>query len=271
MPGLASVFRDEDLLFLVQVLMPGTGDQQRMIRVLREDEEILEGMLADEKVIRRLLEDPLSVLRVSPALFFAILLARVKADLERQPFTFERSKGFTMPLFDAPQILQLLENRELRAYLTEMLVSFVRINTFSTAVRVRQGLWRRVRFNDFDIDSLVNYGSAIDDAQRFPVYKRIADICLFTLGIFSPPGREQNLPYPFPQARSPLSSRRSRDDYIAQGTSFYALASRHREAQARKLSEVLSTLAEKFTLAAKPLSVMSMRYLEPFKENVFLQ
>ncbi len=253
MAGLASVFRDEDLSFLVKVLMPGSGDPQRMIRVLREDEEILEGMLADEKVIRRLLEDPLSVLRVSPALFFAILLARVKADLEQQPFTLERSRGITMPLFDATQILQLLGNRELRAYLTEMLVSFVRINTFSTAVRVRQGLWRRIRFSDFDIDSLVRYGSAIDDAQRFPVYKRIADICLFTLGIFSPP------------------TRRSRDDYIAQGTSFYALASRHREAQVRKLSEVLSTLAEKFTLAAKPLSVMSMRYLEPFKENVFQQ
>jgi len=267
MAGLASVFRDEDLLFLVKVLMPGSGDPQRMIRVLREDEEILEGMLADEKVIRRLLDDPLSVLRVSPALFFAILLARVKADLEQQPFTLERSGGITMPLFDAPQILQLLGNRELRAYLTEMLVSFVRINTFSTAVRVRQGLWRRVRFSDFDIDSLVRYGSAIDDAQRFPVYKRIADICLFTLGIFSPPGREQNAPSPFPQARP--RARRSRDDYIAQGTSFYALASRHREAQVRKLSEVLSTLAEKFTLAAKPLSVMSMRYLEPFKENVF--
>jgi hypothetical protein len=271
MPRLGSIFRDEDLLFLIKVLMPASAEAQRMIRVLREDEEILEGMLADEKVIRRLLDDPLSVLRVSPALFFAILLARVKADIEKQPFTLERSRGITMPLFDAPQILQLLGNRELKAYLTEMLASFVRINTFSTAVRLRQGLWRRVRFSDFDIDSLVRYGSALDDAQRFPVYKRIADICLFTLGIFSPPGREQGVPAPFLPARPMRRSRRSRDDYIAQGTSFYALASRHREAQVRKLSEVLSTLAEKFTLAAKPLSVMSMRYLEPFKENVFLQ
>jgi hypothetical protein len=176
-----------------------------------------------------------------------------------------------MALFDTPQILQLLEKREFRAYLTDMLVSFVRINTFSTAVRVRQGVWRRVRFNDFDIDSLVRYGSAIDDSLRFPVYKRIADICLFTLGIFSPPELGVNVPAPFLQAKSMLRTKRSRDDYIAQGTSFYTLASRHKEAQVRRLSEVLSTLAEKFTLAAKPLSFMSARYLEPFKENVFLQ
>jgi hypothetical protein len=271
MQKLGSIFKDEDLLFLIKVLMPGAGDKQKMIRTLREDEEILEGMLADEKVVRRLLDDPLSVLRVSPALFFAILLTRVKADLERQPFTYERSKGFTMALFDTPQILQLLENRELRAYLTDMLVSFVRINTFSTAVRVRQGVWRRVRFSDFDIDSLARYASAIDDSLRFPVYKRIADICLFTLGIFSPPEQEANVPAPFLQAKPMLPAKRSRADYIAQGTSFYALASRHKEAQVRKLSDVLSTLAAKFTLAAKPLSVMSARYLEPFKENVFLQ
>jgi hypothetical protein len=228
-------------------------------------------MLADEKALRHLLDDPLSVLRVSPALFFAVLLMRVKSDLQRQPYTFERSRGLTMALFDTPQILQLLEKKELMAYLTDMLVSFVRINSFSTAVRVRRGVWRRVRFSDFDIDSLVHYGNSIDESFRFSVYKRIADICLFTLGVFSPSEQAENVPLPFLQAKSMLRTKRSRDDYVAQGVSFYTLASRHKEAQVRNLSEVLSTLAEKFTLAAKPLSVMSSRYLEPFKENVFLQ
>jgi len=268
MEGLRRTFQDDDFRFLIQVLMPDTEDKQRMIRVLREDEEILEGMLADEKLLRRLLDDPLSVLRVSPALFFAILLTRVRLDLESQPYTFERSQGFTMALFDAPQVRQLLDNPELLAYLTDMLVSFVRINSFSTSVRVRRGVWRKVRFSDFDIDSLVRYGSSLEEPHRFPVYKRIADICLFTLGVFSPAGEPQDAPLPMPANTAP---RRGRDDYIAQGVSFYKLASRHQEAMARKQSEVLSTLAEKFTLAAKPLSVMSSRYLRPFKENVFLQ
>jgi hypothetical protein len=260
-----AVFKDQDLLFLLSVLMPSVEDKQRMLRILREDEEILEGMIADEKVFHRLLADPWSVIAVSPALFFAILLARVASDLTREPYTFERSMGFTMPLFDTPQIVTLLENRDLRTYLTELLVSFVRINSFSTSVRVRRGTWRRVRFSDFDIDHLLRYSTEIDESRRFPVYRRIADICLFTLGVFSP-SEPAGAPLAFLQAGAMLKPGRTRDDYIEQGTSFYSLASRHREAEARSLTDVLSTLAEKITLAAKPLSVMSARYLQPFKE-----
>jgi hypothetical protein len=263
-------FRDEDLLFLVKLLMPGTAEPQRMVRVLREDQEILGGMLADEKLAHYLLDDPQSLLQVSPALFFAILLTRVKADLERQPYTIERTGGLSMALFDAPQVLQLLEKREVLAYLTEMLVSFVRINSSSTSVRVRRGIWHKVRFSDFDIDHLVRYGNELDESLRFPVYKRIADVCLFTLGMFAPPDPALNpAPLPFPQV--PARLERSREDYITQGTTFYSLASRHKEADRLNLGQVLSTLAEKFTLAAKPLTVMSSRYFQPFKENSFFQ
>jgi hypothetical protein len=271
MLGLRSIFTDEDFRFLVKVLMPDTADAQKMVRVLREDDEILEGMLADERLFHRLLDDPLSILRVSAAVFFAILLTRVKLDLEKEPYTLEKSKRLTLALFDTPQIIALLEMRELRAYLTEMLVSFVRINSFSTSVRVHRGVWRKVRFSDFDIDSLVRYGNALDVSLRFPVYKRIADICLFTLGIFSPPEQPVEKPPASLQGTPRLRTKRSRDDYIAQGTSFYELASRHREAHARDLSDVMATLAQKITLAAKPLSVMSARYLAPFKDTVFLQ
>ena len=111
-------FSEDDLQFLVRVLMPEADDRQRMARVLREDAEIREAMLADERVFRRMLTDPLSVLRVSPALFFAILLARVRADLENEPYTLERSKRLSMVLFDVPQIVELLDDRRLRRYLT---------------------------------------------------------------------------------------------------------------------------------------------------------
>ena len=260
------VFKDEDLLLLVSVLMPGVEDRQRMVRVLREDDEILQGMIGDPRVFHRLLADPYSVLAVSPALFFSILLARVASDLAKQPYTVERSQGLTMALFDSAQVVTLLERRDLRAYLTDLLVSFVRINSFSTSVRVRRGIWRRIRFSDFDIDHLVRYASEIEESLRFPVYKRIADICLFTLGVFSP-AEPAPAPLPFLQAASFLRPGRTRKDYIEQGTSFYALASRHRQAHAESLTEVLSTLAEKITLAAKPLSVMSSRYLQPFKDS----
>ncbi len=172
-----------------------------------------------------------------------------------------------MALFDGAQVLRLLEDRELRDYLNDLLVSFVRINSFSTSVRVRRGMWRRVRFSDFDIDHLVQYSNGIDESLRFPVYKRIADICLFTLGIFAPAEKPTGTPLPFLEAQALRAASRTREDYIAQGTSYYTLASRHREARERQMSEILSTLAEKIALAAKPLSVMSARYLQPFKEG----
>ena len=265
-------FRDDDLQFLVRVLMPTSEDKPRMARMLREDEEMLEAMLADERVFRRMLADPLSVLRVSPALFFAILLARVRSDLEHEPYTLEKSKRLSMVLFDVPQIVELLDDRQLRSYLTELLVSFVRINSYSFSVRIRPGLWRRVRFSDFDIDSLAQYCDAIDESERFPVYKRIADICLFTLGILSAPPPEDPSSLDalkMPGARVRLN--RNQDDYVNEGVTFYRLAARHGDVRARGRSEVFSTLADKFTLAVKPLAVMSARYLTPFKDSVFLQ
>ena len=268
-PGM--VFSEDDLQFLVRVLMPESDDTQRMMRVLREDAEIREAMLADERVFRRMLTDPLSVLRVSPALFFAILLARVRADLEHEPYTLERSKRLSMVLFDVPQIVELLDDRQLRSYLTELLVSFVRINSFSFTVRVRPGLWRRVRFSDFDIDSLVRYCNAIEESERFPAYKRIADICLFTLGILSAPAPVDTPQDPLKIEGMRIRANRTRDDYVQEGVTFYRLAARHSDVRARGRSEVLATLADKFTLAVKPLAVMSARYLHPFKDSVFLQ
>jgi len=265
-------FSDDDLLFLVSTLMPGTPDRHRMVRVLREDTEILEGMISDEKVLHVLLDEPsFTLLRISPALFFSVLLARVRLDLERTPWTLEKTSRLTTILFDSPKVVELLANREIRDYLAALLVSFVRINSFSTTVRVRAGVWRRVRFSDFDIDSLMRYGNALDESRRFPAYKRIADICLFTLGIFSPPQGPADAPLAILNEGLRMALRRSREDYIEQGETFYRLASRHRDASAEELSEVLSLLSEKIALAAKPLTVMSAKYLAPFKDQVFPQ
>jgi hypothetical protein len=254
-------FTDNDLLYLVKTLSPDAVDAARMVRVLRDDQEILEGMLSDERLALRLVDDPLSLLQVSARLFFAILIRRVRADLRREGYTLEQTSGHSLALFDTPQVVGLLENPELSGYLTELLVSFVRINSFSTPVRVKPGVWRRARFSDFDIDSLVRYGGAIDESRRFPVYKRIADICLFTLGIMRPAEEDPG----------PASGRRTPQDYVTQGVSFYRLAARHREAEAQRLSDVLETLSERFTLAVKPLSAMSRKYLAPFRDTVFPQ
>jgi hypothetical protein len=138
-------------------------------------------------------------------------------------------------------------------------------------VRIRPGLWRRVRFSDFDIDSLVKYAHAVDESERYPAYKRIADICLFTLGVLSAPPPVDPVSELLKAEGMRLRSQRSQDDYVNEGVAFYRLAARHGDVRARGRSEVLATLADKFTLAVKPLAVMSARYLQPFKDSVFLQ
>ena len=53
-----SMLSGADLRFLVDTLMPGTADKAKMFRALREDEEILEGVLKDGRLVERILEDP---------------------------------------------------------------------------------------------------------------------------------------------------------------------------------------------------------------------
>ena len=265
------VFSDEDLLFLIKTLMPGVSDRRRMVRVVREDEEILEGMLSDVRIVRHLLGDPEAILQVSPHLFFSVLLLKVQKDFQNQTYTIEQDDRHSAIVFDGQKVGKLLHERRIRDYLVDMLVSFARINSFSTTVRIRRGIWRKIRFSDFDIDSLIEHSRNIDESQRFPSYKRIADICLFTLGIFSDRLKEFQGVLTIEHRESKIPLRRSRNDYAEQGKYFYQAAARLDAAVSPDLKHVMMELSDNLVLATKPLTVMAFRYLGSFKEQVFHQ
>ena len=69
MNGTLAQLTDGDLSYLTEALASG-ADRARMLRVLREDEEILRAMLADERLFRRIAADPDTLLLVSPRLLF---------------------------------------------------------------------------------------------------------------------------------------------------------------------------------------------------------
>ena len=112
-------------------------------------------------------------------------------------------------------------------YLAAMLASFTRVESYVRPVRVRRGVWRKVRYNDMDVDSLLRFCAEADEQQRLRFYKRIADVCLFVTGIFrdyapsgvhgcvrSPPGatesrglRDRGTPVLRPRRRSSRSAR----------------------------------------------------------------
>jgi len=266
---------DSDLLFLVRVLMPGYEQRRHMVRILREDEDILEGMLADEKLFRILTDDPESLLQVSPKLFFSVLLNHAKMELKDRSYTVENDFGSHALVFDSAMVVEFLEDRRIRNYMADMLVSFVRINSFTIPVRVRKGIWRKYRFSDFDIDSLMRYSEVLSEEQRFPSYKRIADICLFTRGIF--PDQIQVKPIPASIADKGKHELENCGRYYYRAAAGYAELMEHAsltEAERCRLQDivqVLLQLSEHFVVAVKPLSFVANHYLEPFKEELFLQ
>jgi hypothetical protein len=230
-------------------------------------------MLEDERLFERMIVDEGILLAVSPRLFFEVLLRRARRELERDLFTIERRGQQKVVLFDAKQVVDLLSQTSVRAYLSTMLASFTRTNTMTVTLSVSNGVWHRIRVSDLDVDSLIRYAQAVDGEQRFWAFRRIADACLFLTGVFpesleSPPvyaGSAQ------PRLRRQSSLLQSLEDHEAYGRAFYRLAAEHRLARIQGLDTVLTTLSESFVLAKKPLTFLADRYLSLRKGRLFDQ
>jgi hypothetical protein len=260
-----------DLLFMIETLMPGRDDREHVAEIIQDDEDLIEAMLEDKRLFNRVIGDQEILLKISPELFFAVLLRRTQKDLERESYTVERRHRQDIAVFDSDRVVGLLNRRQVRHYLTEMLASFTRIESFTVPVRVRKGIWRRYRFNDFDVDSLLRYCQKVDEGYRFQSYKRIADVCLFLTGMF-PEYIETQYRYPLSgkiRPRTTAQLLRNREDYEEEGRAFYQLAAGHEVAKVRNLDSVLLTLSEDFTLAEKPLALMAERYLLFSKHELF--
>jgi hypothetical protein len=204
-----------------------------------------------------------------------VLLNRVQVELKTRSYTVENDLGSQALVFDSSAVAGFLEERSIRNYLADMLVSFVRINSYTIPIRVRKGIWRKYRFSDYDIDSLMRYSEALSREQRFPSYKRIADICLFTRGIFHEKAHLERF--------TPSVAERGKQELENYGRYFYRAAAEYAELmeqhslsaeqqlQLREIIEVLLRLSEQFATAVKPLTFMANHYLEPFKDELFLE
>ena len=260
-----------DLDFLVEAASPEVRDKPRLKQIIREDEDFRNTFIGDEKVFRRLMDDEEVFLKISPTLFFEILLRRAANDLEQVSYTIEKTSTMRIPVFDTKDVVELLTKRSLLIYLADMLSSFTKIESYTISFRVRKGVWKKIRFNDLDIFSLVSFCEAVEDDYRLGFYKRIADICLFILGIF-PDYAEHDYRYPFsgevrPQIRGKV--RISPEDYEKEGRRFYRLAAEHQSAKELDLSEVFWALHGNFQKAKKPLNFIAEHYLHYTRHKLF--
>lgn len=229
-------------------------------------------MLDDEKLFRRATEDDEALMRMSPWLLFSILVRTAIKQLATERFTIERvgSSG-RIPIFDVDRVNSVVQNSGIRDYLVDLLVSFLR--TDSTTVWYRSG--KRVRrrsFSDLDIDDMIGLAGSLEDASRFPYYKRIGDICLFIVGMFPEHVLAGYIPGLGTQAAARRTrGRRSLSEYEADARRFYAMAAAQSAARAHGLEGVLEMLSENFELARKPLNLISDRYIRFQKARLFDQ
>jgi hypothetical protein len=255
---------DSDLRFVVETVATRRQDHAHIIELVRDKEELLEAMLNDPKLAERLLNEEEVLVCVSPYLMFAVLLRRVRRDLEDRSFLFERDeRGRQIPIFEAPQATQLLGDIDTREYLIEMLCSFVRTNT-SLLYWKERAAWHKRKFSDLDMDDMIALCHLVEPAFKPRLYKRVADIALFLTGIYS-------------DDRS-LFSRRSRSraarpravaDYEREGQRFYTLAAR--EPEPPWTTSVFKDLAQKFALAREALNTLNYSYLKPLRTRYFNQ
>jgi hypothetical protein len=122
-----------------------------------------------------------------------------------------------------------------------------------------------------DVESLMRLCASAEEGRRLGLYKRIADVCLFTLGMF-PEYLQPRLHDPAQPAVRLLRARRGRrsaEEYEQEGRRFYRMAGEHPAAASFGLAEAFWLLHERFAIATKPLSFIARHYLAYKKQDLF--
>ncbi|MEW6771425.1 MAG: hypothetical protein AB1330_08555 [Bacillota bacterium] len=263
MIGMQLKLTPNDIDFLVRTVATRRRDYDNITEIVRDKPDLLEIMLDDPKLFQRVMNEEEAFLKISPYLLFEILLRQARRELQARTYTYEKTAiNKKIPVFDGLQVGDLLASSAVRTYLAEMLASFTRTHTATVYYRAGSRFYRR-RYSDMSVDDLYDLAQVVDAEYRFPLHKRIGDVCLFLTAIF-PDYIEQALRYPFTRAPRPvLFSRKQRDleDYIEEGRKCYRLAAEDRKVSRPELRAVLQTLAESFPLARKPLMHIADRYL----------
>lgn len=238
---------------------------------MQDDDHFRKGMAGDLRLFQRSTDAEEAFVRVSPGLYFEVLLRKALADLQTAGFTLERAGTQKVVVFDAKEVVGLLSCEPVLDYLAAMPASFTRVSTYAGMRRVKPRVWRRIRVNDMDVDSLIRLCADADEDMRMRYYKRIADVCLVILGMF-PEHAPFDYRYPASGEVRPLAAGRMRrgiQEYEDEGRRFYKLAGEHPLARTMEMAEVFHLIHENFTAAKKPLSFISAHYLLGRGDSVF--
>mgnify|MGYP003307872000 FL=1 len=260
-------FTNSDIEFLVDIVLPLYEDRDLIRSAIREDQNLRDSIVSDIRVFRHIQQDDGILLKISPRLYFEVLLRKAHQTMSSNIYTFEILGKESIPVFDSSNVFEYLKTPKILEYLAHMLSSFTKIQSFVIPVRTGRGIRRRIRFNDMDLDSLIKFAATVDEGERFHYYKRIGDVCLFLNGFF------QNHTHSVLKIPGLVDGskrmKRSYEDYETEGRRFYGLAEKHDTAARMELQTIFSSLKNNFTTAKKPLQFISLYYLNSKKFELF--
>ena len=93
-------FTDRDLDFLVSIVTPGASNTFSVREAIRNDPEYRRAIVSDERVFSQVINDSESFLKISPSLYFEVLLRRAQKDLISSAYTIEREGRGNIPVFE---------------------------------------------------------------------------------------------------------------------------------------------------------------------------
>lgn len=240
---------NRDLDFIVNTVASDFKNKEQLKRFINEDPDFRRELVGSEKMFERVFSDPEILVKISPGLYFEVLLRKALKDLERLSYTYEKVGTYRIAVFDVSDVLNFLKEENVLLYLAHLLSSFTRIENYTLWIKAGKNIWRKIRFTDMDIEGLKKMAQMIEEEHRFGIYKRIADACLFIVGVF-PEYIKESL------------------EAEEEGRKFYKLACDYLSSDS-ELAEVFCQLSEKFSLAKKPLNFISDNYLKLRKHYLF--
>jgi hypothetical protein len=86
-----------DLDFLASTVAPETKDKGNLKNLIARDQDFRDCFIADEKVFQRVMADEETFLKISPTLYFHILLRKVHKELETTSHTIEQAGQGEIP------------------------------------------------------------------------------------------------------------------------------------------------------------------------------
>ena len=82
-------FTNSDIEFLVDIVLPLYEDRDLIRSAIREDQNLRDSIVSDIRVFRHIQQDDGILLKISPRLYFEVLLRKAHQTMSSNIYTFE--------------------------------------------------------------------------------------------------------------------------------------------------------------------------------------